>query len=147
MVVVVQRVLRASVSLKGDPASARSIGRGFALLVGVAAGDGEEDARRMAAQVARVRLMDGPDGRMGLCLKDAGAEVLAVSQFTLLADFSKGARPSFHKAAKAEEARPIFELFVRLLGEAVGREVGTGFFGEDMEVAIFNDGPVTVVLY
>lgn len=147
MVVVVQRVLSASVSRKGDPQSASAIGRGFALLVGVASDDDEATVRRLAAEVAKVRLMEDAQGRMGLSVADAGGEVLAVSQFTLLADFSKGNRPSFHKAAKSEVARPVFERFVSLLSEATGRTVRTGFFGEDMELSLVNDGPVTVVLY
>jgi D-tyrosyl-tRNA(Tyr) deacylase len=91
--------------------------------------------------------MEDDQGRMGLSLREAGAEVLAVSQFTLLADFAKGNRPSFHKAARADAARPLFELFVRELEREIGRSVPTGFFGEDMEVRLSNDGPVTVVLY
>ncbi len=145
--VVVQRVIRASVALKGAPDTARSIGRGYALLVGVSADDSVDDARRLAAQVSKVRLMEDAGGKLGLSLRDVRAEVLAVSQFTLLADFAKGNRPSFHKAAKADSARTIFDLFVAELSEAVGRPVVTGFFGEDMEVALVNDGPVTVVLY
>ncbi|MFM7397529.1 MAG: D-aminoacyl-tRNA deacylase [Verrucomicrobiota bacterium] len=147
MVIVVQRVLSASVSRKGNPQSASAIGRGFALLVGVASDDDEATLRRLAAEVAKVRLMEDAHGRMGLSLADAGGEVLAVSQFTLLADFSKGNRPSFHKAAKSDVARPVFDRFVSLLSEATGRTVRTGFFGEDMELSLVNDGPVTVVLY
>lgn len=147
MVVVVQRVRRASVCLKAQPSSAASIGAGLTLLVGVAADDDESTVRRLAAEVAKVRLLEDAAGKMGLSVKDAGAEVLAVSQFTLLADFSKGNRPSFHKAARSEAARPLFELFVQLLTEALGRPVRTGFFGEDMELTLVNDGPVTVVLY
>jgi len=147
MVIVVQRVLSASVSRKGNPQSASAIGRGFALLVGVASDDDEATLRRLAAEVAKVRLMEDAQGRMGLSLADAGGEVLAVSQFTLLADFSKGNRPSFHKAAKSDVARPVFDRFVSLLSEATGRTVRTGFFGEDMELSLVNDGPVTVVLY
>lgn len=147
MVVVLQRVLSASVMRKGEAGSARAIGRGYVLLVGLAVDDGEDDVRRLAAQVAKVRLLEDADGRMGVCLRDAAAEVLAVSQFTLLADFSKGNRPSFHRAARSEAARPLFDLFVRLLGEEAGRPVRSGFFGEDMEVSLVNDGPVTVVLY
>lgn len=147
MVVVVQRVREASVRRKAEPNSPVSIGRGYVLLVGVAAEDTESDVRRLATQVSKVRLMEDDQGRMGLSLREAGAEVLAVSQFTLLADFAKGNRPSFHKAARADAARPLFELFVRELEREIGRSVPTGFFGEDMEVRLSNDGPVTVVLY
>lgn len=147
MVVVVQRVLRACVMRKGDPPSATSVGRGLVLLVGVAADDDEATLRRLAMEVAKVRLMEDAHGRMGVSVTDAGAEVLAVSQFTLLADFSKGNRPSFHRAAKSEVARPMFDRFVQLLAETTGRPVRTGYFGEDMELSLVNDGPVTVVLY
>ncbi len=147
MVVVVQRVLSASVRRKDDRSAASCIGRGFVLLVGIAADDDESTVRRLATEVAKVRLMEDDQGRMGLSVMDAGAEVLAVSQFTLLADFSKGNRPSFHKAARSEVARPLFDRFVSMLAEVTGRPVGTGFFGEDMELSLVNDGPVTVVLY
>jgi D-tyrosyl-tRNA(Tyr) deacylase len=83
---------------------------------------------------------------MGVNLRDAGAQALAVSQFTLLADFSKGNRPSFHGAAKPELAKPLFELFVGELGALLGRPVPAGVFGADMAVRLVNDGPVTVVL-
>ncbi len=147
MVVVVQRVLSASVRRKDDRSAASCIGRGFVLLVGIAADDDESTVRRLATEVAKVRLMEDDQGRMGLSVMDAGAEVLAVSQFTLLADFSKGNRPSFHKAARSEVARPLFDRFVSMLAEVTGRPVSTGFFGEDMELSLVNDGPVTVVLY
>ncbi|MGA0134328.1 MAG: D-aminoacyl-tRNA deacylase [Opitutales bacterium] len=147
MMVVLQRVHRASVRRKDGTAPSASIGRGYVLLVGIAAEDGEAEVRRLAAEVAKVRLMEDMDGKMGLNLRDAGGEVLAVSQFTLLADFSKGNRPSFHRAAKAGSALPLFDLFVELLQKESGVDVRTGFFGSDMEVEILNDGPVTVVLY
>lgn len=147
MVIVVQRVLSASVSRKGEPASASTIGKGFVLLVGVGVDDDDATVRRLATEVSKVRLMEDGQGKMGLSVTDAAADILAVSQFTLLADFSKGNRPSFHKAARSELARPMFERFVQLLTESTGRPVSTGFFGEDMELALVNDGPVTVVLY
>lgn len=147
MVVVVQRVLSATVRRKDDRSAASCIGRGFVLLIGVDADDDDSTVRRLATEVAKVRLMEDDQGRMGLSVTDAGAEVLAVSQFTLLADFSKGNRPSFHKAARSEVARPLFDRFVSMLAEVTGRPVSTGFFGEDMELTLVNDGPVTVVLY
>jgi len=146
MRVVLQRVLSAGVALAADPSSAVRTGRGYALLVGVAVGDSESEVRRLALEVAKLRLMEDEAGKMSLTLREVGGEVLAVSQFTLLADFSKGNRPSFHRAAKADVARPLFDLFVRELGLALGGRVRTGFFGEDMRVDIVNDGPVTVVL-
>lgn len=144
MVIVVQRVLSASVTV--GERLVGEIGRGYLLLVGVAATDTSEDAVRLAAEVAKLRLMEGADGKMGLSVTQVGGEVLAVSQFTLLADFSKGNRPSFHKAAKPELARPLFDRFVQELSARLARPVPTGEFGADMRVASVNDGPVTVVL-
>jgi len=144
MKVVLQRVLRAAVSVDGVVRGA--IGPGYLLLVGLAAGDDETTVRRLAADVAKVRLMPDGQGKLGVSLRDAGAEALAVSQFTLLADFSKGNRPSFNGAARPEVARPLFDLFVAELSTHLGRPVPTGVFGADMRVELVNDGPVTVVL-
>ncbi len=144
MKVVLQRVLSGSVSVDGVVSG--SIGVGYVLLVGIAAGDDESTVRRLAADVAKARLMPDPQGKMGVNLKDAGGEALAVSQFTLLADFSKGNRPSFNGAARPEVAKPLFDLFVTELSAHLGRPVPTGVFGADMRVEIVNDGPVTVVL-
>ena len=144
MRVVLQRVLSASVSVNG--AVTGSVGAGYLLLVGLAAGDDESTVRRLAADVAKARLMPDSQGKMGVSLRDAGGEALAVSQFTLLADFSKGNRPSFNGAARPEVARPLFDLFVAELSTHLGRPVPTGVFGADMRVELVNDGPVTVVL-
>ncbi|MFM2211373.1 MAG: hypothetical protein RL639_567 [Verrucomicrobiota bacterium] len=144
MKVVLQRVLRASVTVDGVVSGA--IGAGYLLLVGIAAGDDESTVRRLATDVAKARLMPDGQGKMGVNLRDAGADALAVSQFTLLADFSKGNRPSFNGAARPEVARPLFDLFVAELSTHLGRPVPTGVFGADMRVELVNDGPVTVVL-
>lgn len=144
MKVVLQRVLSASVSV--DARVVGQIGPGYLLLVGIAVGDDESVVRRLAADVSKARLMTDAQGKMGTNLKDAGGEALAVSQFTLLADFSKGNRPSFNGAAKPEIAQPLFDLFVRELAALQGRPVPAGVFGADMRVELVNDGPVTVVL-
>jgi D-tyrosyl-tRNA(Tyr) deacylase len=144
MKVVLQRVLSASVSVDGTVHGA--IDAGYLLLVGIATGDDEATVRRLAADVAKVRLMSDAQGKMGVNLRDAGGAALAVSQFTLLADFSKGNRPSFNGAARPEIARPLFDLFVSELSAHLGRPVPTGVFGADMRVELVNDGPVTVVL-
>jgi D-tyrosyl-tRNA(Tyr) deacylase len=144
MVVVLQRVLSSSVTVDGRETG--RIGRGYLLLVGLAEGDSPAEVSRLARDVAKVRLMEDEQGKMGLTVSQAGGAVLAVSQFTLLADFSKGNRPSFHKAARPEAARPLFDQFVRDLGELLGQAVATGEFGADMRVELVNDGPVTVVL-
>jgi len=144
MKVVVQRVLSASVTVEGIVTG--QIGRGYLLLVGIAAGDDEATVRRLAADVSKARLMEDGQGKMGVNLRDSGGEALAVSQFTLLADFSKGNRPSFNGAAKPEVAKPLFDLFVAETAMLQGKPVPTGVFGADMRVELVNDGPVTVVL-
>lgn len=144
MKVVLQRVRSAHVSVNGQIVG--QIGAGFLLLVGIAAGDDAAVVRRLAGDVAKARLMPDAQGKFGIGLREAGAEALAVSQFTLLADFTKGNRPSFNVAAKPEVARPLFDLFVQELATLVGRPVPTGVFGADMAVTLVNDGPVTVVL-
>ena len=144
MKVVVQRVLSASVTVEGIITG--QIGRGYLLLVGIAAGDDEATVRRLAADVSKARLMEDGQGKMGVNLRDSGGEALAVSQFTLLADFSKGNRPSFNGAAKPEVAKPLFDLFVAETAMLQGKPVPTGVFGADMRVELVNDGPVTVVL-
>lgn len=144
MKVVLQRVLSSSVTVDG--VTTGSIGRGYLLLVGLASGDDENTVSRLAADVAKARLMSDAQGKMGVNLRDAGGQALAVSQFTLLADFSKGNRPSFNGAAKPEIAKPLFELFVQELSKLLGQDVPTGVFGADMRVELVNDGPVTVVL-
>lgn len=144
MKVVLQRVHSASVSVDGVTSGA--IGVGYLLLVGIAAGDDESTVRRLASDVAKARLMPDCQGKMGVNLRAAGGEALAVSQFTLLADFSRGNRPSFNAAARPDVARPLFDLFVAELSTHLGRPVPTGVFGADMRVGLVNDGPVTVVL-
>jgi len=144
MKVVLQRVLSASVSVDGNITG--SIGPGYLLLVGLASGDDEATVRRLAADVSKARLMSDTQGKMGVNLRDASGQALAVSQFTLLADFSKGNRPSFNGAAKPEIAKPLFDLFVQELSALLAQPVPTGVFGADMRVELVNDGPVTVVL-
>ena len=144
MKVVLQRVLSASVTVEGIITG--QIEHGYLLLVGIAAGDDEATVRRLAADVAKARLMSDAQGKMGVNLRNAGGQALAVSQFTLLADFSKGNRPSFNGAAKPEIAKPLFDLFVQELSTLLGQSVPTGVFGADMRVELINDGPVTVVL-
>lgn len=145
MVVVVQRVRSAAVTVAGETVG--QIGHGYLLLVGLGKDDTAGDVQRLVSQVAKARLMEDQDGKMGLTVQDAGGSVLAVSQFTLLADFSKGNRPSFNQAAKPDVAKPLFDLFVQQLSAELGQDVPTGVFGADMQVSLVNDGPVTVVLY
>jgi len=121
------------------------IGPGLCVLLGVAGGDGEPKARRLAARVARLRIFENEHGRFDRNLLDTGGAALVVSQFTLIADTSKGNRPSFSEAARPELAGPLYEAFCAAL-RAEGVPVETGVFGARMEVEIANDGPVTIVL-
>lgn len=144
MRVVLQRVKNASVTVEGTRIS--EIGPGLLLLVGVARGDGEAQADWMAEKIAGLRIFNDGDGKMNLSVRDAGGEVLAVSQFTLLADTRKGKRPSFIGAALPEAAEPLFDYFCERLRDAGIESVKTGRFGAMMDVALTNDGPVTIVL-
>jgi D-tyrosyl-tRNA(Tyr) deacylase len=144
MRVVLQRVKNASVTVSGEKIS--EIGEGLLLLVGVAKDDGEGEASWLAEKIAGLRIFNDEDEKMNLGVRDVGGEILAVSQFTLLADTRKGKRPSFIKAALPEEAEPLFDYFCERLREAGIASVKTGSFGAMMDVALVNDGPVTVVL-
>ena len=121
------------------------IGRGLVVLLGVAAGDGPEDAAKLARKTAELRIFADAAGRFDLSLLDISGQALVVSQFTLLADTRKGRRPSFTQAAAPDEAEPLVDAFCAALRE-VGVEVQTGRFGAHMLVEIHNDGPVTIVL-
>lgn len=144
MKIVIQRVSRASVSIAGQEHS--SIGAGVLVLVGVETGDCEADADFLAQKTASMRIFPDADGVMNLSLLDTGGRALAVSQFTLLADARKGNRPSYIRAARPEEAVPLYERYVARLGELLGTPVPTGVFGADMQVELVNDGPVTIIL-
>lgn len=144
MRIVLQRVAHASVTVDDELVS--EIGPGLLLLVGVAKGDGEAEADWLAEKVAGLRVLADEDGKMNRSVRDAGGEILAVSQFTLLADTRKGKRPSFVGAAPPEEASPLFDYFCEKLRVAGVASVKTGSFGAMMDVALVNDGPVTIVL-
>ena len=140
---VIQRVRRASVTVGEERVA--EIGRGLAVLLGVAAGDGPEDAAKLARKTAELRIFADAAGRFDLSLLDISGQALVVSQFTLLADTRKGRRPSFTHAAPRQVGEPLVEAFCAALREA-GVEVQTGRFGAHMLVEIHNDGPVTIVL-
>jgi D-aminoacyl-tRNA deacylase len=136
---VVQRVSRARVTPGGE------IGAGLCVLVGVAASDPPENADRLAAKIAALRIFENEEGKFDRSLVDVGGEVLVVSQFTLIADTAKGNRPSFTDAAQPEHAEPIYERVCAGL-ESAGLRVARGMFGARMQVELVNDGPVTIVL-
>ena len=140
---VVQRVRSASVTVDG--ASVGEIGAGLLVLVGVARGDGAEQAARLAAKVVKLRIFEDDEGRFARNVADAGGAVLAVSQFTLHADTSKGNRPSFSDAAPGPEAEPLYEAFCAAVA-AEGLPLQRGRFGAHMQVELVNDGPVTIIL-
>jgi D-tyrosyl-tRNA(Tyr) deacylase len=121
------------------------IERGLCVLLGVARGDGEDQAARLAAKIVRLRVFPDEEGRFDRSVEDVSGSVIVVSQFTLLADTAKGNRPSFAGAAPPEEAEPLYERFCAEL-RALGATVETGVFGAKMELELVNDGPVTVVL-
>jgi len=143
MRVVIQRVSRAAVAIEGQTVA--SIGRGLVVLVGVAQGDSEAEARRLAQKCAGLRIFSDAEGKFNLSLLDVGGEALVVSQFTLLADSRKGRRPSFAGAAPPEVAEPLVDAFAGAMRE-VGAAVQTGCFGARMTVELANEGPVTIVL-
>lgn len=146
MRVLVQRVREASVAV--EEREIARIGAGFLLLVGVGAEDVADDGGAIASMVAKVlnlRVLADDEGRMNRSLLDAGGEILAVSQFTLHADCRRGRRPSFIQAAQPEQAEALFDRFVTALREG-GVRVVTGAFGAMMQVALVNDGPVTIWL-
>jgi len=140
---VIQRVSRASVRVDGVVSG--EIGAGLLVLLGVASGDAESESARLAEKVARLRIFENDDGRFDRSVLDTGGGILAVSQFTLIAETGKGNRPSFGDAAEPGEAERLYACFCASLRE-LGVEVETGVFGARMDVELLNDGPVTIVL-
>ncbi len=143
MRIVLQRVSYASVDVDGKRIAA--IGPGLLLLVGIGAGDSDIDLVKTSRKIVDLRIFEDEAHKMNRSLRDIGGAVLAVSQFTLYADVSKGRRPSFVSAAPPELAEPLFDAFVRAL-RAEGMDVQTGEFGAHMTVRLENDGPVTLTL-
>lgn len=142
MRLLIQRVKNASVSVGGDELS--RIGLGLLVLVGVGMEDTDEDMEYLAGKLVRLRIFDDEQGVMNLDVRQVGGEVLVVSQFTLQASTRKGNRPSYVRAAPEAVSRPMYERFTARVAELLGREVPTGEFGADMQVALVNDGPVTI---
>lgn len=143
MKVVLQRVSRASVTV--EEVEIAKVGQGILLLAGIARGDTGAEADWLAGKISGLRIFEDSAGKMNLSVKDLGAEVLAVSQFTLLADTRKGKRPNFMQAADPAEAEALFNYFCERLS-AEGLSVQTGKFGAMMDVELTNNGPVTIIL-
>ncbi|MBQ1990140.1 MAG: D-tyrosyl-tRNA(Tyr) deacylase [Rikenellaceae bacterium] len=142
MRLLIQRVREASVTIEGEVRS--QIGPGLLVLVGIEEADGDEDIEWLAGKLLRLRIFDDEQGVMNLDVQQVGGELLIVSQFTLFASTRKGNRPSYIRSAGEAISRPLYERFVRRVEELAGRVVGTGEFGADMQVALVNDGPVTI---
>lgn len=142
MRLLIQRVKGASVEIGG--AAWSRIGAGLLVFVGVGPDDGGEDVEWLAGKLVRLRIFDDEAGVMNRDVVQAGGEVLVVSQFTLLASTRKGNRPSYVRAAPEPVSRPLYECFAARVAELSGRPVATGRFGADMQVALVNDGPVTI---
>ena len=141
---VIQRVRSASVTIGGVVRS--SIGAGLLVLLGVGHEDAQEDLDWLVRKIAGLRIFDDEAGVMNRSVVEIGGEALVVSQFTLMASTKKGNRPSYIGAAGHEKAIPMYEAFCAALSAAIGRPVGTGEFGADMQVALVNDGPVTICI-
>ncbi len=141
---VIQRVLSSSVSVDGNIVG--EIQKGFLILLGVAEGDTEADAEKLAKKISLMRVFEDGEGKMNLSVKDIDGEILVVSQFTLCADCKKGNRPSFVGAMRPEGATRLYELFMALLKDNGVKKVDHGIFGADMKVSLVNDGPVTIIL-
>ena len=144
MRVVIQRVKQATVSVQGVKIS--EIQKGLLILLGVESQDNQQDIDWLVAKVAKLRIFEDYDGAMNVSLQDLQADVIVVSQFTLHASTKKGNRPSFIKAAKPEVAIPIYQGFVDGLEKQLDKKVQTGQFGAMMDVALVNDGPVTITI-
>ena len=144
MRVVIQRVVEASVSIGGECVG--SIGRGMMVLCGFEEADGEEDLDWMVRKMIALRIFDDEAGVMNHSVVDVGQEILVVSQFTLMASTKKGNRPSYVKAARPETAIPLYERFKEKLSGQLDRPVPSGVFGAEMQVALVNDGPVTICI-
>lgn len=142
---VIQRVSEASVSVPAEGYVAQ-IGQGLLVLAAFIDEDTDEDLEWTARKIAAMRIFDDEDGVMNLSVRDLDGEVLAVSQFTLYASTVKGNRPSYIKAAKPDVAVPLYEKFLTMLEEQLGRQVRRGIFGADMKVGLLNDGPVTIIV-
>jgi D-aminoacyl-tRNA deacylase len=144
VIAVIQRVKQATVTIANKTKA--SIGLGLVILVGIEEADAQEDIDWLAQKIVNLRIFNDGQGVMNVSVKDVGGEIIIVSQFTLHASTKKGNRPSYIKAAKPEIAIPLYEKFVMSVQLHLGKPVQTGEFGADMQVALVNDGPVTILI-
>ena len=141
---VLQRVSKASVTVDGKVIS--SIGKGLLVLLGIEDADNKDDIDWLANKILNLRIFNDADDMMNRSVADVNGDIIVVSQFTLHALIKKGNRPSYIKAAKPDAAVPMYEEFVQVLEQKLGKKVGTGIFGADMKVELLNDGPVTILI-
>ena len=141
---VIQRVSQANVTIGGAEKS--RIQQGFLVLLGIEESDSQEDTEWLVRKIIGLRVFDDEQGVMNLNIEQIGGNIIVVSQFTLMASYKKGNRPSWLRAAGHETAVPLYEAFVDALSKGLGRPVGTGEFGADMKVSLVNDGPATFIL-
>ena len=151
MRVVIQRVVESNVAIAPQEGAERTqvigeIGKGLMVLVGIEAADDDTDIAWLSKKIVNLRIFDDAQGVMNLSIKDAGGDILLISQFTLQAATAKGNRPSYIKAAPPAIAIPVYEKFIKQLESDLGKPVQTGKFGADMKVTIVNDGPVTILI-
>lgn len=144
MRVIIQRVRRASVTIKGTIKS--TIGNGYLILIGIEEKDCLEDINWLVRKIIGLRIFDDENGIMNRSILEVDGEILVISQFTLFASYKKGNRPSWIRAAKHEISIPLYETFCKQLSTALGKPIGTGEFGANMQVELINDGPVTIVM-
>jgi D-tyrosyl-tRNA(Tyr) deacylase len=144
MIAVVQRVQYVKLRVEGQLVS--EIGPGLLILLGISVDDGEQQADWLARKISQLRILADEQDKMNRSVLDTGQDVLVVSQFTLLADAAQGNRPSYIKAARPEQAIPLYERVVSSLQTILGKEIPTGVFGADMKIEMINDGPVTIYL-
>jgi D-aminoacyl-tRNA deacylase len=141
---VIQRVREASVTV--DDRITGSVGQGLLIFLGIEDADNEEDIQWLSGKIVNLRIFDDSEGGMNLSVKDTGGDILLVSQFTLHASTRKGNRPSYIRASKPEIAIPLYEKMIRQLETDLGKKVQTGEFGADMQVRLWNNGPVTITI-
>lgn len=144
MRIVIQRVSHASVTIEGNVKS--KIGKGFLILLGIGEDDTVEDIDWLVKKVVNLRVFDDENGVMNRSILDTGGDIIVVSQFTLMASYKKGNRPSWIRAARHEISIALYNAFVERLSAGLGKPVGTGEFGADMKVELLNDGPVTICM-
>ncbi|MGN1254044.1 MAG: D-aminoacyl-tRNA deacylase [Prevotella sp.] len=144
MRIVIQRVTHASVSIEGKVKS--KIGKGYMILVGICSEDTEEDIKWLVKKIIGLRIFEDENGVMNLSIQEVGGDILVVSQFTLMASYKKGNRPSWIKAAPHSISIPLYNQFCKELEEALGKPIGTGEFGAMMQVELLNDGPTTICM-